>query len=290
MILRTSAEKASARSSYFSTPGKGGQLARGAGLSAQLVGTEGDYAQIRLPSGEIRSVIKECLATIGILSNPDRRLIRWGKAGRIRHRGIKPTVKGKNMNPVDHPHGGGEGFHAELKEIDGKKLVIGKDFDPETGKLKSKNKVHLSEKDAADLAESIRAQKFAITSIEQKPFTRNPEAPFTTSTLQQEAARKLRYSAKRTMQVAQKLYENGYITYMRTDSTNLAESAVTEARNLATKLYGEEYISPAPRQFASKMNSACLASLGSAPHPTRKYNHTSFLARVFFRNGLKWVR
>jgi len=150
----------------------------------------------------------------------------------------------------------GEGFHAELKEIDGKKLVIGKDFDPETGKLKSKNKVHLSEKDAADLAESIRAQKFAITSIEQKPFTRNPEAPFTTSTLQQEAARKLRYSAKRTMQVAQKLYENGYITYMRTDSTNLAESAVTEARNLATKLYGEEYISPTPRQFASKIKNA----------------------------------
>jgi large subunit ribosomal protein L2 len=107
------------------TPGKGGQLARGAGLSAQLVGTEGDYAQIRLPSGEIRSVIKECLATIGILSNPDRRLIRWGKAGRIRHRGIKPTVKGKNMNPVDHPHGGGEG-HSPIGQKRGPQTVYGK--------------------------------------------------------------------------------------------------------------------------------------------------------------------
>ncbi|KKW17602.1 MAG: 50S ribosomal protein L2 [Candidatus Magasanikbacteria bacterium GW2011_GWA2_50_22] len=107
------------------TPGKGGQLARGAGLSAQLVSTEGDYAQIRLPSGEIRSVIKGCLATIGILSNPDRRLIRWGKAGRIRHRGIKPTVKGKNMNPVDHPHGGGEG-HSPIGQKRGPQTVYGK--------------------------------------------------------------------------------------------------------------------------------------------------------------------
>lgn len=107
------------------TPGKGGQLARGAGLSAQLVSTEGNYAQIKLPSGEIRSVIKDCLATIGILSNADRRLIRWGKAGRIRHRGIKPTVKGKNMNPVDHPHGGGEG-HSPIGQKRGPQTIYGK--------------------------------------------------------------------------------------------------------------------------------------------------------------------
>ena len=107
------------------TPGKGGQLARGAGLSAQLIGTEGNYAQIKLPSGEIRSVIKECMATVGVLSNPDRRLIRWGKAGRMRHRGIKPTVKGKNMNPVDHPHGGGEG-HSPIGQKRGPQTVYGK--------------------------------------------------------------------------------------------------------------------------------------------------------------------
>ncbi len=149
-----------------------------------------------------------------------------------------------------------EKFQTELKAIEGKRLVDGKDFDPETGKLKSKNKVHLTESEANDLAEAVKKNEFKIDSIEQKPFVRNPEAPFTTSTMQQEAARKLRYSAKRTMQIAQKLYENGYITYMRTDSTNLAESAVKEARNLATKLYGAEYISPTPRKFATKIKNA----------------------------------
>lgn len=150
----------------------------------------------------------------------------------------------------------GEKFGAELKEIDGKKLVIGKDFDPETGKLKGKNKVMLSEKEANDLAMAVEKNTFKVASIDQKPFVRNPEAPFTTSTLQQEAARKLRYSAKRTMQVAQKLYENGYITYMRTDSTNLAESAVKEARALATKLYGADHVADTPRKFASKVKNA----------------------------------
>ncbi len=107
------------------TPGKGGQLARGAGLSAQLVGVDGDYAQIRLPSGEIRAVLKSCRATVGVLSNPDRRLVRYGKAGRMRHRGIRPTVKGKNMNPVDHPHGGGEG-HSPIGQKRGPQTVYGK--------------------------------------------------------------------------------------------------------------------------------------------------------------------
>lgn len=90
-------------------PGKGGQLARGAGVVVMLMAVEGKYAQLKMPSGEIRLVPKECLATVGQVSNPDRRLIRWGKAGRMRHRGIRPTVRGKAMNPVDHPHGGGEG-------------------------------------------------------------------------------------------------------------------------------------------------------------------------------------
>jgi large subunit ribosomal protein L2 len=90
-------------------PGKGAQLVRGAGTNAQLMAVEGAYATIKLPSGETRMLLKGCMATIGQVSNPDRRLIRWGKAGRTRHRGIRPTVRGKAMNPVDHPHGGGEG-------------------------------------------------------------------------------------------------------------------------------------------------------------------------------------
>ncbi|OGL96106.1 50S ribosomal protein L2 [Candidatus Uhrbacteria bacterium RIFOXYB12_FULL_58_10] len=89
--------------------GKGGQLVRGAGVGAQIMAVEGSFATLKLPSGELRQVSKECMATIGQVSNPDRRLIRWGKAGRTRLRGIRPTVRGKAMNPVDHPHGGGEG-------------------------------------------------------------------------------------------------------------------------------------------------------------------------------------
>ena len=89
-------------------PGKGGQLARGAGTSVQLMAVENSYATLRLPSGETRLVSGQCMATIGTVSNPDWRLVRWGKAGRMRHRGIRPTVRGKAMNPVDHPHGGGE--------------------------------------------------------------------------------------------------------------------------------------------------------------------------------------
>ncbi len=90
------------------SPGKGGQMVRGAGDSATLLAVEGKWATVRLPSGEVRMVLKDCMASIGSVSNPDWRLIRWGKAGRMRHRGIRPTVRGKAMNPVDHPHGGGE--------------------------------------------------------------------------------------------------------------------------------------------------------------------------------------
>ncbi len=107
------------------TPGKGGQIVRSAGLGAQLSGFEGKYAQIRLPSGEIRSILKECAASIGMLGNADHRLVRYGKAGRRRHMGIKPRVKGKNMNPVDHPHGGGEG-HSPIGQKRGPQTIYGK--------------------------------------------------------------------------------------------------------------------------------------------------------------------
>jgi len=89
--------------------GSGGKMVRGAGNGAQLMAIEGDMAQIKLPSGEYRLVSKECAATIGIVSNPDHWLVRLGKAGRMRHKGFRPRVRGKVMNPVDHPHGGGEG-------------------------------------------------------------------------------------------------------------------------------------------------------------------------------------
>ena len=107
------------------TPGKGGQLVRGAGMSAQLVGMEEGYALVKLPSGEIRKILKECTATVGVMGNADYRLIRWGKAGRNRMRGIRPRVNGKNMNPVDHPHGGGEG-HNPIGQKRGPQTVYGK--------------------------------------------------------------------------------------------------------------------------------------------------------------------
>ena len=91
------------------TPGNGGQLARSAGNAIYLMGLDSGYAQLKMPSGEVRLIPEKCLATIGSVSNPDYKNIRWGKAGRMRNRGIRPTVRGKAMNPVDHPHGGGEG-------------------------------------------------------------------------------------------------------------------------------------------------------------------------------------
>ncbi|MBU2542689.1 50S ribosomal protein L2 [Patescibacteria group bacterium] len=107
------------------TPSKGGQIVRGAGNGAQFQVLEGNYAQLKLPSGEIRLVQKKCSATVGSVSNPDFRLIRWGKAGRRRMLGWKPIVKGKNMNPVDHPHGGGEG-HSPIGLRGGPKTKWGK--------------------------------------------------------------------------------------------------------------------------------------------------------------------
>jgi large subunit ribosomal protein L2 len=89
--------------------GSGGKMVRGAGNAAQLMAIEGDMAQLKLPSGEYRMVSKECSATLGTVSNPDHWLVRLGKAGRMRHKGFRPRVRGKVMNPVDHPHGGGEG-------------------------------------------------------------------------------------------------------------------------------------------------------------------------------------
>ena len=95
-----------------------------------------------------------------------------------------------------------------------------------------------------------------MSSVEEKPYTRKPYPPFMTSTLQQEAGRKLRFSSERTMSIAQRLYENGYITYMRTDSTTLSESAINAARNQARQLYGEEYVHPTPRQYTRKVKNA----------------------------------
>jgi DNA topoisomerase I len=145
-------------------------------------------------------------------------------------------------------------FGARLLSVDGNRVATGRDFGPD-GQLKG-SAVALDEASARRLAESLEGREFSVASVESKPYTRRPYAPFMTSTLQQEAGRKLRFSADRTMRSAQRLYENGYITYMRTDSTTLSESAINAARAQARELYGDAYVADKPRQYTRKVKNA----------------------------------
>ncbi|MFE1327287.1 type I DNA topoisomerase [Streptomyces sp. NPDC058741] len=144
---------------------------------------------------------------------------------------------------------------ARLQTVDGRRVAQGRDFDS-LGQLKSANTLHLDEANARALAAALEQTRFAVRSVESKPYRRSPYAPFRTTTLQQEASRKLGFGAKATMQVAQKLYENGYITYMRTDSTTLSDTAVSAARAQVTQLYGADYLPPQPRTYAGKVKNA----------------------------------
>lgn len=148
-------------------------------------------------------------------------------------------------------------FDAQLASLAGKRVASGRDFDETTGKLKEGGTVMLLNADTArGLAERLKGVPFTVRSIEEKPATRSPYPPFTTSTLQQEANRKLGFGAKQTMQVAQKLYENGHITYMRTDSVHLSEEAVHAARNLISSRYGDNFLTPKPRRYDTKSKGA----------------------------------
>ncbi|OBK11045.1 type I DNA topoisomerase [Mycobacterium asiaticum] len=147
-------------------------------------------------------------------------------------------------------------FTARLTNVDGRRVATGRDFDS-LGKLRRADEVTvLDEAGASAIAAGLRGAQLAVASVEEKPYTRRPYPPFMTSTLQQEAGRKLRFSSERTMSIAQRLYENGYITYMRTDSTTLSASAIDAARNQARQLYGDEYVSPSPRQYTRKVKNA----------------------------------
>jgi DNA topoisomerase-1 len=147
-------------------------------------------------------------------------------------------------------------FPAKLHSIDETRVARGADFGDD-GALKDAAKVvHLSQARAEALVEALHDTAFTVRSVESKPYTRKPYAPFRTTTLQQEASRKLGFSASSTMSVAQRLYENGFITYMRTDSTTLSETALNAARAQARELYGAEYVPDAPRVYASKVKNA----------------------------------
>ncbi|MFC8881843.1 type I DNA topoisomerase, partial [Streptomyces cinereoruber] len=144
---------------------------------------------------------------------------------------------------------------ARLASVDGRRVAQGRDFGPD-GQLKTANVLHLDERNARALAAALADTAFSVRSVESKPYRRSPYAPFRTTTLQQEASRKLGFGAKATMQVAQKLYENGFITYMRTDSTILSDTAVAAARAQVTHLYGADYLPEKPRVYAGKVKNA----------------------------------
>ena len=155
-------------------------------------------------------------------------------------------------------------FPARLSALDGRRIAQGRDFTPD-GTLRAaaanqadRNGVPLvlDGDSAGALARRLEGAAFAVASVERKPYRRAPYAPFRTTTLQQEASRKLGFSAKYTMSTAQRLYENGHITYMRTDSVTLSQTAITAARAQARELYGAEYVPDAPRVYTSKVKNA----------------------------------
>ncbi len=146
-------------------------------------------------------------------------------------------------------------FDARLVTVDGRKVATGRDFGDD-GRLKNAQILALDEAEARSLAAALQDAAFAVRSVEEKPYRRSPSAPFMTSTLQQEASRKLRMTSKASMRVAQGLYENGHITYMRTDSTTLSESAIEAARTAAREIYGADTVAETPRRYNRKVKNA----------------------------------
>ncbi|MGB5963534.1 MAG: type I DNA topoisomerase [Coleofasciculaceae cyanobacterium] len=148
-------------------------------------------------------------------------------------------------------------FDSRLVSLAGTKIATGADFDPNTGQIISGRRVRLlSETEARELHTRITGKTWTVSDLEERPVTRKPAPPFTTSTLQQEANRKLRLSARDTMRTAQSLYEQGYITYMRTDSVHLSGQAIAAARSCVEQMYGKQYLSPQPRQYTTKSKGA----------------------------------
>jgi DNA topoisomerase-1 len=184
-------------------------------------------------------------------------------------------------------------FEAKLITLAGTKLATGADFDPNTGELfPNKRVIVLNEAQAIALKDRLTGQPWEVINTEEKPSTRRPAPPFTTSTLQQESNRKLGISARDTMRVAQKLYEEGYITYMRTDSVHLSEQAISAARSCVNQMYGAEYLSPTPKQYTTKSKGAQEAHEAIRPAGTefRLPNQTGLKDRELALYDLIWKR
>ena len=187
-------------------------------------------------------------------------------AGRVQSAALRIIVKRERLRQVFHSANyydlkatfkvGENSFSATLIRLDNKKIATGKDFDPNSGNLKNPDVLLLSKSQADELVKELKEGIFKISNIEEKIKNSNPKPPFTTSTLQQEAARKLRSSARKTMRTAQRLYEQGFITYMRTDSTMLSAEGINGARNEISSKFGEEYLPEQARVYSTKVKNA----------------------------------
>lgn len=184
-------------------------------------------------------------------------------------------------------------FEAKLVTLAGTKIATGSDFDPNTGQIIAGRTVRLlNEAEARDLRERLLDKTWTVADLDERPVIRKPGAPFTTSTLQQEANRKLRMSARDTMRTAQSLYEQGYITYMRTDSVHLSEQAIAAARSCVEQMYGKQYLSPQPRQYTTKSKGAQEAheAIRPAGSTFRTPQETGLSGRELQLYDLIWKR
>ncbi|MBD2743290.1 type I DNA topoisomerase [Coleofasciculus sp. FACHB-1120] len=184
-------------------------------------------------------------------------------------------------------------FEARLVALKGTRIATGSDFDEATGQIiAGRNVILLSEAEARSLETRLADKPWTVADLEERPVTRKPLPPFTTSTLQQEANRKLHLSARDTMRTAQSLYEQGYITYMRTDSVHLSQQAIAAARSCVEQMYGKQYLSPEPRQYTTKSKGAQEAheAIRPAGSSFRTPQETGLSGREFAVYDLIWKR
>ncbi|KAB8316936.1 type I DNA topoisomerase [Tolypothrix campylonemoides VB511288] len=229
-----------------------------------------------LSAGRVQSVAVRLLVT----RERQRRAFRQGS-----YWDLKAT-----LTPPDSPK---QSFASQLVTLAGTRIANGGDFDAATGQIASdRNVVLLNQEQAEALKERLTGKIWKVTDLEERPVTRKPAPPFTTSTLQQESNRKLRLSARDTMRIAQNLYEQGYITYMRTDSVHLSDQAIAAARECVEKLYGQNYLSPQPRQYTTKSKGAQEAheAIRPAGSTFRTPQETGLSGRELQLYDLIWKR
>ncbi len=230
-----------------------------------------------LSAGRVQSV------AVRVLVNRERQR-------RAFHEGTYWDLKSTLTPPTSTPR---QPFISILVTLGGTRLATGSDFDPATGQISAnRNVILLGETEAQALTERLSGKTWEVKDLEERPVTRKPAPPFTTSTLQQESNRKLRLSARDTMRIAQNLYEQGYITYMRTDSVHLSDQAITAARTCVEQLYGKQYLSPQPRQYTTKSKGAQEAheAIRPAGSTFRTPQETGLSARELQLYDLIWKR